>query len=448
MSLTSDHSGQKVRREERSRGGGTAGSAPGKVTLASKLPPASGVAIQKKEESLSSGSVRIRSAAEWTMDPWMDATVRGTTPPALMGRDHAAHSMQRGNVQMRGGKEQPADDVHRLAEQGLSGAASQLPFLDRIQHSFGRHDVSGIQAHVGGPAAQASNGIGANAYATGNHVAFRETPDLHTAAHEAAHVVQQRAGISLSGGVGQAGDPYERRADAVADRVVRGESAESLLDPHAGGSSPARAGSVPGDASIQAQAANQASHSNIVQKQDEEPEGTRQVDPWVESMIDFMGVQDRDVIRRIVADRVRIVRFTTAWDTWRYDDGREERVELRGLRGNTDERTRTIRIRAGLPTEQAAATLFHEMNHWGRPPTADRQAYLDEEIDVRIQSEHFAIRHGLPETGPGYRNQDGTVNEERIRQSILSSSHYNPQGRRRIRREYEGEQETHGWHVP
>src|SRR5262249_8356100 len=35
------------------------------------------------------------------------------------------------------------------------------------------------------------------------------------------------------GGVGAAGDAYERHADAVADRVVAGESAEDLLDQRA-----------------------------------------------------------------------------------------------------------------------------------------------------------------------------------------------------------------------
>jgi hypothetical protein len=43
-------------------------------------------------------------------------------------------------------------------------------------------------------------------------------------------VVQQRAGVQLKGGVGATGDAYERQADAVADRVVRAQSAESLLD--------------------------------------------------------------------------------------------------------------------------------------------------------------------------------------------------------------------------
>ncbi|HTE55742.1 MAG TPA: hypothetical protein VK698_33035, partial [Kofleriaceae bacterium] len=68
------------------------------------------------------------------------------------------------------------------------------------------------------------------AYAIGDRVAFARSPDLHTAAHEAAHVIQQRGGVQLADGVGRSGDMYERHADAVADRVVRGESAEALLN--------------------------------------------------------------------------------------------------------------------------------------------------------------------------------------------------------------------------
>lgn len=83
---------------------------------------------------------------------------------------------------------------------------------------------------MGGAAATASRAIGAIAYATGNHVAFAGAPDLHTAAHEAAHVVQQRGGVQLKGGVGEPGDAYEQHVDAVADEVVAGRSAENLLD--------------------------------------------------------------------------------------------------------------------------------------------------------------------------------------------------------------------------
>lgn len=117
-------------------------------------------------------------------------------------------------------------DVAAIAQQGVAGAGQALPHSPQIQALFGRHDVSGIQAHVGGAAAEASQQIGASAYATGSAVAFREAPDLHTAAHEAAHVVQQRAGVHLKSGVGEANDAYERHADAVADRVVAGQSVE------------------------------------------------------------------------------------------------------------------------------------------------------------------------------------------------------------------------------
>jgi hypothetical protein len=130
----------------------------------------------------------------------------------------------------------------RVATEGVAAASVPLPHLAQVQRSFGRHDIGGIQAEVGGAAGSAARAIGAEAYATGNRVGFAQAPDLFTAAHEAAHVVQQRAGVHLKGGVGADGDVYERHADAVAERVVRGESAEALLDEHAGpGESGARA---------------------------------------------------------------------------------------------------------------------------------------------------------------------------------------------------------------
>src|SRR5262249_15118079 len=104
---------------------------------------------------------------------------------------------------------------------------------DAIQRAFGRHDITTIQAHTGGDAQAASRAIGAEAYATGQQVAFAGAPSLHTAAHEAAHVVQQRSGVQLEGGVGARGDVHEQHADAVADRVVQGGSAEDLLDRYA-----------------------------------------------------------------------------------------------------------------------------------------------------------------------------------------------------------------------
>ncbi|HRC58001.1 MAG TPA: DUF4157 domain-containing protein, partial [Kofleriaceae bacterium] len=158
--------------------------------------------------------------------------------------DGAAAGSAEGNVQRAasvGGAPAGAVDVHAAAQSGISGAGGSLPHLDAIQASFGRHDVSGVSAHTDGAAANSTSAMGAEAYATGNHVAFGSgSPSLHTAAHEAAHVVQQRAGaVQLKGGVGQVGDSYEQHADAVADQVVQGKSAEGLLDQMAPGASSA-----------------------------------------------------------------------------------------------------------------------------------------------------------------------------------------------------------------
>jgi hypothetical protein len=134
-------------------------------------------------------------------------------------------------------------DVQAAAAQGTSGASGPLPHGEVIQRHFGGHDVGNIQAHTDGAAAAGAGAMGAQAFATGNHVAFAAAPDLHTAAHEAAHVVQQRNGVQLKGGVGQSGDAYEHNADAVADRVVQGQSAHDLL-PAVSGASSAHAGAV------------------------------------------------------------------------------------------------------------------------------------------------------------------------------------------------------------
>lgn len=120
--------------------------------------------------------------------------------------------------------------IHSLAAAGVQGTGSKLPHYDKIQASFGQHDLSHVQAYTGSTAAAASRSIGAEAYASGSKIAFADSaPSVHTAAHEAAHVIQQQSGIQLKGGVGEVGDPYEQHADAVADAVVQGKSAENLL---------------------------------------------------------------------------------------------------------------------------------------------------------------------------------------------------------------------------
>ena len=139
-------------------------------------------------------------------------------------------------VQRRANGASSATDVQSTAAAGVAGAASRLPHFDTIQRAFGKHDISGIRAQVGGAATEAAGSLGAHAYATGNTVAFASAPDLHTAAHEAAHAIQQSRGAVGFQGLGAADDEHERHADAVADAVVAGQSAEPLLDSLATGS--------------------------------------------------------------------------------------------------------------------------------------------------------------------------------------------------------------------
>lgn len=120
--------------------------------------------------------------------------------------------------------------IRSVARAGFKGHPGSYPFQRRIQAAFGRHNISYVSAFNDAAAMRANRKLGTLAYASREKVAFRGYPDLHTAAHEAAHIIQQRKGVRLTDGTGKKGDAYERNADAVAGRVVRGKSAEALLN--------------------------------------------------------------------------------------------------------------------------------------------------------------------------------------------------------------------------
>src|SRR5215472_10694274 len=63
--------------------------------------------------------------------------------------------------------------VHSAARAGVAGASQPIPHLDRIQASFGRHDVTGARVAIGGTAARANARMGALAYTAGDRIAFR-----------------------------------------------------------------------------------------------------------------------------------------------------------------------------------------------------------------------------------------------------------------------------------
>ena len=127
--------------------------------------------------------------------------------------------------------QQQYQGIHALAMQGFSDAPQSYPFKEQIQQAFGpKHKIDGLTAYTGTAARSANAEFGSDAYHKGGRVAFGNTPTLEHAAHEAAHYVQNLGAARLQGGVGKAGDSYERHADRVAGAVTRGESAAFLLD--------------------------------------------------------------------------------------------------------------------------------------------------------------------------------------------------------------------------
>ncbi|HEC20117.1 MAG TPA: DUF4157 domain-containing protein [Gammaproteobacteria bacterium] len=128
--------------------------------------------------------------------------------------------------------------IQDLALRGASGSASPFPYQSEIQEVFGdAYDLSRVKTYVGGSAAEASaRHLSAEAYTVGEQVVFARRPSLWLAAHEATHVFQQMHGARPSGGVGRAGDAYERQADAVADMVVSRKAVSgNLLSPPVSG---------------------------------------------------------------------------------------------------------------------------------------------------------------------------------------------------------------------
>lgn len=231
--------------------------APARATEAPKH-DREGLAAQEMEDWDAEGMLEAMGLAEGAEDGNAEREVEGATAQsASAAGGTAAESMtgahadtvQRksltspasaaagaGQVQRKGGGGESAAAVHAAADRGMSGSSAALPHLGAIQQSFGAaHDLSAVRSFTGGAASEAASSMGALAYARGDAVAFAGEPSLHTAAHEAAHVVQQRAGVHLKDGTGQTGDAYERNADEVADRVVQGRSAQDLLPAPSGG---------------------------------------------------------------------------------------------------------------------------------------------------------------------------------------------------------------------
>lgn len=145
---------------------------------------------------------------------------RDPLPPHLAG----------GAVQLRERIAKRRTDGVEVAQRGVQSGGGQLPFRAQLDRAFGPDaGLDAVRFHDGAQAREACDSLGAAAFATGDSIAFAGAPDLHTVAHEVAHVMQQRDGVQLAGGMGEAGDQYERHADRVADAVVRGDDVSALV---------------------------------------------------------------------------------------------------------------------------------------------------------------------------------------------------------------------------
>ena len=234
MSLTRDHSGHKGhagRSSERGEGAGTSGIAPGKATRTGHPSVLSGAVMQRKAATSASASIPIRSAAEWTMDPWTDAAVRGTTPPEMTGRGAHANVA----VQAKSSTEQESSSQSLpMSSSTAGGHPLPVDVQSKMEHALGA-DFSAVRIHEG----QQATALGALAYTQGTDIHFApgqyqpgSQRGQELLGHELTHVVQQSQGrvsaTTQAKGVGVNDDArLEREADEMGTRAARGDAGSS-----------------------------------------------------------------------------------------------------------------------------------------------------------------------------------------------------------------------------
>ena len=157
---------------------------------------------------------------------------------------------------------------------------------------------------------------------------------------------------------------------------------------------------------------------------------------------------DVQVIKAICDEKIKIITFETAYDKWKCNNGQVKENEVIGLHGNSRRDMKKIRLAANMNNEQTAITLFHEMGHLTRMPPTNSEEALQEEIEIRVETEEFAIRQGMLPTSLGYRTANGKVDHAFIEAQVRNCSHYNPFDAKLVSRRYVGEKDIIGWCPP
>ena len=111
----------------------------------------------------------------------------------------------------------PVSDRATIAREGFRGPAQAVPHRQKMESGFGV-DFGSVQAYTGPAAAKACKQLGAEAFAMGNQVAFRDaSPSSAVVAHELTHVRQQSPKVQAKSSSTQRS---EGTAEVEADRMA------------------------------------------------------------------------------------------------------------------------------------------------------------------------------------------------------------------------------------
>ena len=345
-----------------------------------------------------------------------------------------------------GAEAEPAEDPAVIREQLGGGHALDGATQRRMQSAFGV-DFAGVRVHTDTRARALTEDMQARAFTIGNDIAFGAeeyqpgTPVGDALiAHELAHVVQQGSGNAASGAQHKGGDSSSLEEDA--DRSAVGAVVKLWSGARGELSQLGRQAMPRMRSGLRLQGCNFDPPKQAGQQM-----GLNTL--WTaESLMQiFYSKGDEHVVKTIIDQGIPVYSFESAFDTWLMPDGSKTEEEVWTLQGSQDPKTNEIYLPEGLTTEQAATALFHEVAHAQRPKTQDQQ---EQEIEVRIATEEFNIKHGFPPFEKEYRNSDGTINKDAIRRDVTSSGHYNRRGptRKWLSRRYVGKKKISGWKLP
>ena len=155
--------------------------------------------------------------------------------PGLDG--DCAESRKKELALQRGANQVESTDVPLIVQEVLHSPSQPLDATAQafMEPRFG-HDFSRVRVHRDARAAQSAHVVNALAYTVGQHVVFgadQYSPATRSGrnliAHELVHTVQQGADGALQAvsKVGPANDEYEREANQLAERVMRGRPADN-----------------------------------------------------------------------------------------------------------------------------------------------------------------------------------------------------------------------------